>query len=254
MELILRQSTARPRLFMVLCLSVIIVVSGLYLWMSAGASLAGLISALCSPSSNTSFSALASMWLAMTLAMMIPNALPMISTYLDIAEAAKTKNMAIVSPLVLTAGYGAVWIAFALAAAFAQWSLLASGHSGFVEGRFAGFLLIGAGAYQFTSLKHACLSKCRMPMPYFLAHWTDRFTGIFRMGGAGHELLRLLLGPDGAGLRRRPDEYRLDGRGRCAHGARKDTAAAQSSVLWARFGLDRRRHLYEFCLGEIDGA
>jgi predicted metal-binding membrane protein len=182
MELILRQSTARPRLFMALCLSVIIWVSGLYLWMSAGASLAGLISALCSPSGNTSFSALAGIWLAMTLAMMIPSALPMISTYLDIAEAAKAKHMAIVSPLVLTAGYGAVWIAFALAAAFAQWSLLASGHSGFVEGRFAGLLLVGAGAYQFTSLKHACLSKCRMPMPYFLAHWTDRMTGVFRMG------------------------------------------------------------------------
>jgi predicted metal-binding membrane protein len=182
MELILRQSTARPRLFMALCLSVIIWVSGLYLWMSAGASLAGLISALCSPSGNTSFSALAAMWLAMTLAMMIPSALPMISTYLDIAEAAKAKHTAIVSPLVLTAGYGAVWIAFALAAAFAQRSLLASGHSGFVEGWFAGLLLIGAGAYQFTSLKHACLSKCRMPMPYFLAHWTDRMAGVLRMG------------------------------------------------------------------------
>lgn len=184
MELILRQSTARPRLFMALCLSVIVLVSSLYLWMAAGASFAGLIDALCSPASDAGFTAIASMWLAMTLAMMIPTAAPMLSTYLDIAEAAKAKSMAIVSPLVLTAGYGAVWIAFALAAAFVQWSLIASGHSGLIEGRFAGLVLVGAGAYQFSSLKHACLSKCRMPMPYFLAHWTDRMMGVFRMGVA----------------------------------------------------------------------
>jgi len=182
MDLILRHSTARPRLFMALCLGVIILVSSLYLWVSAGASLAGFISALCSPSGSAGFAQFASMWLAMTLAMMIPSALPMLSTYLDIAEAAKAKSMAIVSPLVLAAGYGAVWIGFALTAALAQWSLISSGHSGFVEGRFAGLILIGAGAYQFSGLKHACLSKCRMPMPYFLAHWTDRITGIFRMG------------------------------------------------------------------------
>jgi predicted metal-binding membrane protein len=182
MELILRQSTARPRLFMALCLSVIVVVSSLYLWMAAGASFSGLINALCTPSNNAGFGPFAGMWLAMTLAMMIPTAAPMLSTYLDIAEAAKAKSMAIVSPLVLTAGYGAVWIIFALTAAFIQWSLVVSGHSGFVDGRFAGLVLVGAGAYQFSSLKHACLSKCRMPMPYFLAHWTDRRTGVFRMG------------------------------------------------------------------------
>ena len=159
MELILRHSTARPRFLMALCLGVIVLVSTLYLWVSAGASLAGLISALCSPSVSTGFGQLASMWLAMTLAMMIPSALPMLSTYLDIAEAAKAKSMAIVSPVVLAAGYGVVWIAFALTAAFAQWSLVSSGHSGLVEGRTAGIILIGAGAYQFSGLKHACLSK-----------------------------------------------------------------------------------------------
>ncbi len=169
---------------MALCLGVIIAVSCLYLWMAAGASVAGLIAALCSPSRGTGFAEFAGMWLAMTLAMMIPSALPMISTYLDIAEAAKEKSMAIVSPLVLTAGYGVVWIAFAMTAAIAQWSLVASGHSGVVEGRLAGLVLIGAGVYQFSGLKQACLSKCHMPMPYFLAHWTDRIRGIFRMGVA----------------------------------------------------------------------
>ena len=182
MELILRQSTGRPRLFMALCLAVIICVSGLTLWMSAGASLDGLVSALCGPTANAGLPQLLAMWLAMTLAMMIPTAAPMISTYLDIAEAAAAKRMAIVSPLALVAGFGAVWVIFAVAAALAQWAVLKAGYAGALQGRFAGLVLIGAGAYQFTTLKHACLSKCRMPMPYFLAHWTDRALGVFRMG------------------------------------------------------------------------
>ena len=182
MELILRQSTDRPRLFMALCLAVILSVSGLTLWMSAGASVEGLISALCGPAANPRLPQLLAMWLSMTLAMMIPSAAPMISAYLDIAEAGAAKRMAIVSPLVLAAGYGAMWLVFAFAAAFAQWAVVVAGYAGAFHGRFAGLVLIAAGAYQFTALKHSCLSKCRMPMPYFLAHWTDRAPGVFRMG------------------------------------------------------------------------
>jgi predicted metal-binding membrane protein len=182
MELMLRHSTDRPRLFMALCLAVILSVSGLILWIAAGASLEGLVSALCGPSVNSGPVPLLAMWMAMTLAMMIPSAAPMISTYLDIAEAAAAKRMAIVSPLVLAAGFGAVWLIFAFAAALAQWMVLETGYAGVFQGRFAGLGLIAAGAYQFTPLKHACLSKCRMPMPYFLAHWTDRPMGVFRMG------------------------------------------------------------------------
>ncbi len=182
MELVLRHPALRPRLMMALCLGAIVLVSGAYLWSAAGASPAGLISALCSPLGGARFTELAAMWLAMTLTMMIPSGLPMISAYLDIAEAAAAKRMAVVSPLALAAGYGAVWITFALTAAVAQWSLAKSGYPGLVGGRLAGLVLLGAGAYQFSSLKHACLRKCRMPMTYFLAHWTDRTLGVFRMG------------------------------------------------------------------------
>lgn len=182
MDVILRQSTSRPRFMMALCLVVILSVSGAYLWMSAGGTLAGVVRVLCGPSANAGLMPLMAMWLAMMLAMMIPSAVPMISTYLDIAEAAAAKQMTIVPPLVLAAGYGAIWMGFALAAALAQWLLLDAGYAGALEGRWAALVLAGAGAYQFTALKHACLTKCRMPMPYFMAHWTDRPLGVFRMG------------------------------------------------------------------------
>src|SRR3954454_1549987 len=60
------------------------------------------------------------MWGAMTLAMMLPTAGPMLVTYAEIAETAARKGERIVSPLVLAGGYGLVWLAFALAASAAQ--------------------------------------------------------------------------------------------------------------------------------------
>lgn len=126
------------------------------------------------------------MWALMVLAMMLPSAAPMLSTYLDIAEAASSKGMSVASPFVLASGYIAVWLSFALAAALLQ------GMVGPMPSRsIGGGLLIGAGAYQFTPIKHACLSKCRQPMPFFLSNWTDHPWGVFR---SGLELGLLCLG------------------------------------------------------------
>ena len=182
MDALLRYSASRPRLYMALCLATILAVSGLVLWMSAGASFAGWWSVICRPASDAGFAQIAALWLAMTLAMMIPSATPMISTYLDIAEAAAAKQMRIASPFWLAAGYGAIWTGFALAASLVQWTALSAGYAGELQGRIAGLVLIGAGAYQFTELKHVCLSKCRAPMSYFLAQWSDRPLGVLRMG------------------------------------------------------------------------
>jgi len=43
-------------------------------------------------------------------------------------------------------------------------------------------LLLGAGSYQFTPLKDACLSKCRAPLTFFMQHWTPGVAGAVRMG------------------------------------------------------------------------
>lgn len=34
-------------------------------------------------------------------------------------------------------------------------------------------LLAVAGAYQFSPIKEACLSKCRMPLTFFMQHWEE---------------------------------------------------------------------------------
>jgi predicted metal-binding membrane protein len=45
-----------------------------------------------------------------------------------------------------------------------------------------GLLLIAAGVYQWTPLKHACLDHCRSPLHFVMAHWRPGVGGAFRMG------------------------------------------------------------------------
>jgi predicted metal-binding membrane protein len=146
------------------------------------------LKALCGANASLDINAIAfalsfATWAAMALVMMLPGAAPMLLTYAEIAETAAGKGATTVSPLVLAAGYLAVWIAFAALASgiemvisaqippVSEWAIFAlSGN------------LILAGLYQFSALKHACLSRCRRPFAFFFANWTDRAAGVFRLG------------------------------------------------------------------------
>jgi predicted metal-binding membrane protein len=122
----------------------------------------------------------------MTLAMMLPSAAPMILTYAEIADTAARKNEPIVSPFTLAAGYMMVWLGFAAAATFLQFvlaraALLDTGMKP-ASGLFSGALFIAAGAYQFLGIKHACLTQCQRPFPFFFTHWASTPRGVFRLG------------------------------------------------------------------------
>jgi predicted metal-binding membrane protein len=132
------------------------------------------------------FAIVALMWGAMTLAMMLPSAAPMILTYAEIADTAARKGESIVSPFVLAGGYTVVWLGFAAAATLTQFALTraalldAAMQSG--SGLFSGAIFIGAGVYQFSALKHACLKQCQHPFPFFFANWATTPRGVFRLG------------------------------------------------------------------------
>ena len=126
------------------------------------------------------------MWSAMALAMMLPTAVPMILTYADISETAAAKGEPAASPLVLTAGYVAVWLVTAAALAalqliLARLSLLDPAMRS-ASPLFSGAIFIAAGAYQFSALKHACVTQCQHPLPFFFANWTAEPRGVFRLG------------------------------------------------------------------------
>jgi predicted metal-binding membrane protein len=122
-------------------------------------------------------------WAGMALVVLLPAAAPMLLTYAEIAETAAVKGAATVSPLVLAAGYLVVWIAFALVASGAEilLSRLIAPDSEMAVLAVSASLIL-AGLYQFSALKHACLTRCRRPFAFFFAQWTDRVDGVFRLG------------------------------------------------------------------------
>jgi predicted metal-binding membrane protein len=167
-------------------------------WTSAGGVAGTVVEVLCRPmfgaatgpataiSHLLDFALLFFMWCAMALAMMLPTALPMVLTYADIVQTAAERGEHAVAPPVLVAGYSVVWIGFAAIAALLQWALaraaLLDATMSNVNGLFAGAIFVGAGLYQFSSLKHACVTRCQRPFPFFFANWTGLPSGIFRLG------------------------------------------------------------------------
>jgi predicted metal-binding membrane protein len=131
------------------------------------------------------------MWLIMVFAMMLPTALPMIDTYQGIADTARAQDKTVQPWGLLVLGYLAVWAAYCLIAAILQWRLTEWNFvtPGLRLGQpLAAAAVLGfAGIYQFSGVKQACLVKCRTPLPYFLAHWSNRPLGVVKMA-AGHAL------------------------------------------------------------------
>jgi predicted metal-binding membrane protein len=127
-----------------------------------------------------------SLWGLMSVAMMLPTAWGFIATYLDIAHAARQKNTSVPSLAVLIAGYLVVWAGFSAIAALVQISLQSIGLGrtahGSIDPAFAGTLLIGAGIFELTPLKAACLSKCRNPFAVLFAQFRPNHGRIFRLG------------------------------------------------------------------------
>ena len=164
-------------------------------WTSLGGFARELLRAICTPSQDiyatgvwslSDLGLVFAMWFAMTLAMMVPTAAPMISTYADIALTARDKGIAVVPTAVLIAGYLTAWLGYCLAATTGQWlmtsSALITPQLTLDSSYIAAAILTIAGVYQLTPTKHACLTKCRTPLPFFMANWTDRTSGVFRLG------------------------------------------------------------------------
>src|SRR5262245_1742851 len=128
---------ARPKAVAALCVIVLAGLGWLYLGvlltaMQGHSGPFGFLQALCSPLLSVSWTVreaalVASMWCAMTLAMMLPSAAPMILTYAEIADTAARKGECIVSPFVLSAGYANIWIFYSLLASIAELAVVSSG-------------------------------------------------------------------------------------------------------------------------------
>ena len=107
-------------------------------------------------------------WVIMSVAMMLPSSLPLVTVFRTIAP-----RSSLLVPLI--AGYLSTWGLFGLVAFLADAGL----HTVFdlfptLQARsdlIAPGLLLTAGLFQFSPLKHSCLTQCRSPVGFVMRHW-----------------------------------------------------------------------------------
>jgi predicted metal-binding membrane protein len=107
-------------------------------------------------------------WTVMMAAMMLPSTSPLVLLY--------GRQSTAMSSALLTTGYVAVWAGVGLAAYGIDMRLPEPSN------RVVGAVLIGAGLYQLTPLKTACLRRCRNPADFLVTHWRRGRIGALRLG------------------------------------------------------------------------
>ena len=126
------------------------------------------------------------MWTVMMVATMLPTAVPATLLFTALSERRSSRAKAGSLEIFYVAGYLAAWMAYSAPAALAQWSLLRlqmlSPMAMSANRILSVAVLVAAGLFQFSSLKEACLSKCRTPLAFFLAEWRDGAHGAFVVG------------------------------------------------------------------------
>jgi predicted metal-binding membrane protein len=193
----------RARVMLILSLSAMVALSWLYLaWMAVEMARAGEVGCYrCAAMPGAGSSAVAyvawlvAMWSVMALAMMLPAAMPMLLLYGRFHRGRHPDESASAPTLHLAAGYLLVWIGFGIAGSALQWTFERAGALTPVMGQIrsplvAGLVLIGAGLFQLSRLKQACLSRCRTPLGFFITEWRDGRRGALSMG-AMHGLVCL---------------------------------------------------------------
>ena len=126
------------------------------------------------------------MWWTMMMAMMLPTAVPALLTDAAIARKWSPAEDSTRLQIAFALGYAAIWSAFALAATavnivagqFIQMTPMMAITSKII----AILLLAGAGLYQLTPAKQACLTKCQSPIAFAPGQWRAGHVAAFRRG------------------------------------------------------------------------
>ena len=126
------------------------------------------------------------MWVVMMVAMMLPTAAPMVLALAGISRSRDAREGSVAPATAFVFGYLIVWTGYSLVATLLQWRLhqaaLISAAGASTSVALGAALLLSAGAFQLTPLKHACLRHCRSPLGFVLAEWRPGAAGGLRMG------------------------------------------------------------------------
>lgn len=122
-------------------------------------------------------------WQAMTAAMMLPSSLPLVRMFAHVSSRQPRPRAAMVA---FVGGYALVWTAFGAFAFLGDVAVhRAVDASPWVRDRdwlIGPGVLALAGAFQFSSLKDACLRQCRHPSAFILRFYERGVGGGFRLG------------------------------------------------------------------------
>ena len=114
-------------------------------------------------------------WTLMTTAMMLPTTLPLLALFHGLTRRRPDRYLLVA---LLIAGYLGVWALFGLIAHSGDLQLhaLVERIDWLAERAWliAAAVVLGAGLYQFTPLKHRCLDRCRSPLSFIQSHWRGR--------------------------------------------------------------------------------
>ena len=187
MTALLGTPTRHNRLIVGTGLTTVTVISWIYLFFLA-AQMTAMGSPFAMPMSSSwtgrDLALMWTMWAVMMAAMMIPSAVLMVSAYSTTINAPNAKLHG--STPLFVVGYLAAWSGFAAIATVAQWLLhdaaLVDAMGASKNAIFGGIVLVGAGGYQFTSMKQACLTKCKTPLGFLLNEWREGARGAAVMG------------------------------------------------------------------------
>ena len=130
------------------------------------------------PSGATAFVA----WLVMIGAMMLPTVVPLVRLFVPVTARVPHR---VAARLACVGGYLAVWSGFAAVVTLGLGGVdaLVRGHP---PGRSAdlvlGSTLVVAGLFQFSRLKHACLTACRSPWGFLWQHYRRGVRGGWTLG------------------------------------------------------------------------
>jgi len=125
------------------------------------------------------------MWSVMMIGMMSASAAPVVLLFAATQTGRDRHGVHVAIP-VFGLGYLGIWLGFSAAAALAQTALhqaaLLSPAMTIMSSRLSGAILIGAGVYQLTPAKSACLRHCQSPLGFLMSNWREGLRGAARMG------------------------------------------------------------------------
>jgi predicted metal-binding membrane protein len=136
------------------------------------------------------------MWMVMMVVMMLPAVLPWFTGFAALSRDRESGSLRASWVALFGLGYFAAWSAFSVVGASLQIGLRSGGllavsafgaspaSAATLAAPLAGMVLVGAGLYQVTPSKTACLEHCRTPMSFFLSRWRNGPVGAFHMGAS----------------------------------------------------------------------